>query len=110
MIIWRSEAEDIFKSPMKTIVIPVNCQGTMGKGLALQCAKRHPTVRTRYRYLCEHKMFEPGSVHVCYVSEQREIALAATKDSWRKPSRVEWVERILDGFGGVTAIIWGGGV
>ena len=43
---------DIFKSKAQTIVNPVNCEGYMGKGLALAFKERYPDMFVLYQKEC----------------------------------------------------------
>ena len=52
MIEWKSG--DIFTTSCKTIVNTVNCEGVMGKGLALECKKRYPFMFKVYQYACAY--------------------------------------------------------
>ena len=52
MIIWKTG--DIFTTSCKTIVNTVNCEGIMGKGIALECKKRYPFMFKVYQYACAY--------------------------------------------------------
>ena len=52
MIIWKTG--DIFDTSCKTIVNTVNCEGVMGKGLALECKKHYPFMFKVYQYACAY--------------------------------------------------------
>ena len=52
MIEWKTG--DIFTTSCKTIVNTVNCEGVMGKGLALECKKRYPFMFKVYQYACAY--------------------------------------------------------
>ena len=52
MIKWKTG--DIFNTSCKTIVNTVNCEGVMGKGLALECKKRYPAMFKVYQYACAY--------------------------------------------------------
>jgi len=89
---------DILESEAPIIVIPVNCKGVMGKGLALQAKQKWPRMFESYKSFCEGACpsypegLEPGGV-VCIQQEPNKyIACLATKDDWRNPSKLEWVE------------------
>lgn len=89
---------DILESEAPIIVIPVNCKGVMGKGLALQAKQKWPRMFESYKSFCEGACpsypegLEPGGV-VCIQHEPNKyIACLATKDDWRNPSKLEWVE------------------
>lgn len=81
----------IFDSRADVLVCPVNCVGVMGKGLALEFRKLIPSCYSPYRYACQHKLLVPGQIY-----QTSNIILAATKNHWRHPSRIEWVESCLE--------------
>jgi O-acetyl-ADP-ribose deacetylase (regulator of RNase III) len=82
---------DILQSTADLIVIPVNCVGVMGAGLALSYSK-HPFVNIRpYREACLANALKPGR---CYLAGRR-FAYATTKLHWKNPSKEEWVEGAL---------------
>lgn len=81
--IMRYLTGDIWKSEQEHIVIPVNCKGVAGAGLALQWKQRNPGAVATYMTT----PLRPGGFGIY----DRVIALA-TKDDWRKPARIEWVE------------------
>lgn len=84
--------DDILQSTADLIVIPVNCVGVMGAGLALKYSKL-PFVNIRpYREACLANALLPGR---CYLAGRR-FAYATTKLHWKDPSKEEWVESILD--------------
>lgn len=94
----REVSGDILESKAPIIVVPVNCKGVMGKGLALQAKQKWPKMFEIYKSFCEGACpsypdgLEPGGV-VCIQQEpNRYIACLATKDDWRNPSKLEWVE------------------
>ena len=86
---------DIFESKCTIRVCPVNCRGVMGKGLALQFKQRYPENTEKYEQWCTFHN-EPGDY--CAVTIYREDGLPefiivnlATKDHWRYPSKLEWI-------------------
>lgn len=88
---------NIFDSPAHVLVCPVNCEGTMGAGLALEFSKRYPGIVKQYKELCTSGMLEPGAPLL--VSENgRSILLFPTKVFWRQGSRYEWIEEGLETF------------
>lgn len=89
---------DILESDAPVIVIPVNCKGVMGKGLALQAKKRYPRVYESYKSYCQGACpdapegMQPGSVLAIQHVPNRFLACLSTKDDWRNPSKMEWIE------------------
>ncbi len=90
---------DMFTCGADAMVVPVNCVGVPGKGLALDAARRWPGWARNYRRAC-HAGMRPGTVEgwrgAVLVGEPLWIVSFATKDPWRDPSRLEWVEEGLD--------------
>lgn len=87
---------DIFASGADAIVIPVNAVGVPGKGLALAAARRWPEWAADYKAACRRGELRAGWIHVTrgavMADRPRHIIALATKDHWRAPSRIEWVE------------------
>lgn len=77
----------IFDSAAEVIVIPVNCVGVMGKGLALEAKKRFKGMFAFYEHACKTCVLIPGGVY-----QVGRVVCLATKDHWRNPARLEWVE------------------
>lgn len=69
-------------------VIPVNCQGVMGAGLALEAKIRHPELLK----ILKKMEIKPGET---LIVPRTSFVFMATKDKWRKPTEVEWVQRGL---------------
>jgi len=92
----------IFLSKLDAIVCPVNCiPGVMGAGLALNFAERWPWMRVEHRKACRNGM-KPGTVwlvdHEQSVLESRShhVILFPTKQHWKNPSELRWIEAGLD--------------
>jgi O-acetyl-ADP-ribose deacetylase (regulator of RNase III) len=87
---------NIFDSKAHAIVNTVNCEGFMGKGLALQFKQRYPTMDQAYQRVCKAVRMKPGRILPYEVSPERLILSVSTKNEWRKPSRLEWIGDILE--------------
>lgn len=129
MIVWKTG--NIFTTECNTIVNTVNCEGVMGKGIALECKARYPFMFKVYQYACKYskggdnavlkeggdlyfwynpKTFpDPGwdlfmgefdKLHNGIISENENKCILnfATKEFWRNPSKIEWIERGLYNF------------
>ncbi len=84
---------DIFEIQADAIVNPVNCQGVMGKGIALEMKKRYPLSYQAYRTACECGRLRPGVLlYVAGRGDERSVIHFPTKDHWRQPSRIEWIQ------------------
>jgi O-acetyl-ADP-ribose deacetylase (regulator of RNase III) len=87
----------VFDPPVQTIVNPVNCDGVMGKGLALEIKRRFPEVFTKYRAECERRRLKIGKLHLVK-TETTWVLNFPTKDHWRGRSSPAYVERGLQEF------------
>lgn len=85
---------NIFGSPSKIIVNPVNTVGVMGKGIALEYKKRYPEMFIQYRSLCEKGLLDIGKLCLWKKSDKW-ILLFPTKKHWRDPSKLEYIEQGL---------------
>ncbi len=56
----RYVESNIFESRADALVNPVNCDGFMGKGLALEFKKRFPEYFHSYKLMCDAKKLRPG--------------------------------------------------
>lgn len=96
MVEWASGS--ILDSAADILVCPVNCRpGVMGAGLAKAFASRWPGLVDCHRKAVEYGALTPGKGHMVWITPPPEgasagIYLLATKDDWRQPSRIEWVE------------------
>ncbi len=85
---------DIFLTPAQTIVNTVNTVGVMGKGIALEFKKRYPDMFEKYKMACEKKKLKIGTLMLCYEADHWTL-LFPTKEHWRNPSRIEYIEQGL---------------
>lgn len=92
MATFTETTGNIFDSSALVLVNPVNCVGTMGAGLAKQFKTRYPDMDRQYRADCRQGLFKPGTVRLYRVSPTRMIANFPTKDHWKNPSRIEYIE------------------
>lgn len=88
---------DIFKSPAQVIVNTVNTVGVMGKGVALSFKKRYPKMYEHYRNACEKGLLTTGKLMLIQEADYR-ILLFPTKEHWRNPSKLEYIEAGLKKF------------
>ena len=89
---------NIFNQDVEAIVNPVNTVGVMGKGLALHFKRRYPEMFEEYKQLCNQKdEFYIGCINSYYSEdEDRYIINFPTKEHWRSPSKLEYIEIGLD--------------
>ena len=88
---------DIFKSPAQVIVNTVNTVGVMGKGIALEFKKRYPDMFQAYRDICDRRKLKTGTL-MLYYEPDHWVLLFPTKENWRNPSRMEYIEAGLAKF------------
>lgn len=97
----RINGETIMQSRMQTITNTVNCVGVMGKGVALKFKNAHRANFADYEQRCRRNAVRPGEPYVFPADLKRnkpdlELVLNfPTKDHWRNPSRLEWVDNGL---------------
>lgn len=128
---------DIFQTTCTTIVNTVNCEGVMGRGIALECKQRYPFMFKVYQYACKYSQVnrghdkdyyplnEGGDLYFWFNPKMNSNTLwdgmqhqlddltglglysgvdskcilnFATKEFWRNPSKLEWIERGLYNF------------
>jgi O-acetyl-ADP-ribose deacetylase (regulator of RNase III) len=84
---------DLFAAQVQTIVIPVNCRGVAGKGLALQCRQRYPQWFQNYQDICCDHLIWPGQP-VLHASSYAPYWIVdfPTKGDWRLPSSLLYIE------------------
>lgn len=87
--------EDILSSDATVIVNTVNCHATMGAGLAKQVRVAYPACYRPYAEACNNHTLRPGMILSWKRPDGGYVWHAATKDDWHDPSRIEWVEDIL---------------
>src|SRR6266536_3391410 len=88
---------DIFESKAQVIVNTVNCQGIMGKGLALAFKQRYPAMFPVYQQECKTRKLRIGKPSL-YRESTPWILNFPTKDSWKANSKLEYLEKGLDYF------------
>jgi O-acetyl-ADP-ribose deacetylase (regulator of RNase III) len=84
---------NMLDADVDALVNTVNAVGVMGKGIALMFKERFPDNYKAYEAACKRKEIKAGSL---FVTEQlmapRWIINFATKQHWRNPSKIEWIE------------------
>ena len=106
---------NLFDSKCDTLVNTVNCVGVMGKGIALQFKEKYPHMFAEYKNVCAGKSYmgvgkleKGGDLWLFSLSnyfpmfnftpEPIKILCFATKEHWKNPSKIEWIERGLKTF------------
>jgi O-acetyl-ADP-ribose deacetylase (regulator of RNase III) len=90
---------DIFESKAQVIVNTVNCQGVMGKGLALAFKQRYPAMFPVYQQECKAGRLRIGRPSL-YKESTPWILNFPTKDTWKANSKIEYLEKGLEYFVG----------
>jgi len=98
-VILSEPKASIFEQDANILVNPVNCVSTMGKGLALQFAKKYPLIVPIYEEACSKGNLHPGAAYIMNLQELGiktdhvdHIVLFTTKGDWRNASRLAWVK------------------
>ena len=95
----ETRSGDLFAAQdLEAIVNPVNCVGAMGKGLALQFARRYPQILKPYRQACGDRSLtvqQPQVLEVQPEGSPRYVVNLATKIHWRNNSSIGWIEQGL---------------
>ncbi len=100
----------VFNVGAQTIVNPVNCVGVMGAGLALEFQLRFPAMEKDYAERCRQRRVTPGKPYIYKGYESPLILNFPTKNHWKHPSKIEWIQQGLEYFaarykkGNVTSI------
>lgn len=85
---------DIFTSQAQVIVNTVNCQGVMGRGLALAFKQKYPDMFAIYVHDCQTGKLKIGRPTI-YQKSDPWILNFPTKNYWRNPSKLEYIEKGL---------------
>lgn len=80
--IWDSDAD--------VIVVPVNCRGVAGAGMALQARQRHPKWYLAYTQACKDGEIAIGFCHL-WQGEYVNLLSFPTKDDWRRLSEEHYI-------------------
>ena len=88
---------DIFNSNAHVITNPVNCEGFMGKGLALAFKQKYPAMFTAYQQDCKTGRLRIGKPTL-YRESTPWILNFPTKNTWRADSKLKYIEQGLEYF------------
>jgi O-acetyl-ADP-ribose deacetylase (regulator of RNase III) len=86
---------DILEVKSTYIVIPVNCVGAPGKGVALAWAEKYPELVNEYKDACREDRLRPGEVGIVTSKDGQKFMLVSTKSHFKDPAKIEWVDSIL---------------
>jgi O-acetyl-ADP-ribose deacetylase (regulator of RNase III) len=87
----------LFDSPAQTLVNTVNTVGAMGKGIAADFKRLYPDMYQEYHRLCLNGKLKVGMLYV-YRTPNKIIVNFPTKEHWRYPSKVEYIDLGLQKF------------
>lgn len=90
---------DILTADVEALVNPVNCVGTMGRGVALQFKRAFPANFAAYAAACARGEVRPGRMFVFgtgFVGNPKFIINFPTKRHWRDASRIEDIDTGLE--------------
>jgi len=91
---------NMFDSNANVFVNTVNCVGTMGAGIAKEFRERFPRYYADYVKKCQKGLIKTGKIDLVEVSTPRHMLIVSfpTKNDWRKPSRIEYINFGLEDF------------
>ncbi|MDW9877304.1 phosphatase [Sinorhizobium meliloti] len=95
MLIYRRTS--ILESSAQTLVNTVNCVGVMGKGLAKEFREREPEMFKAYKRICDERLLRPGKLWL-WKGTSNWVLNFPTKDHWKNPSKLEWIDAGLAKF------------
>lgn len=94
---------DLFGAKVDALVNPVNTEGVMGKGLALQFKNAFPANYAAYKAACKRGEVRVGKMFVFDGGDgARLIINFPTKTDWRAPSKLTYV---TDGLVDLVAVV-----
>lgn len=83
----------LLAADVDALVNPVNTVGVMGKGLALTFKRMFPECFEKYARACRNGEVHVGRVHVVRrIAAPRFIINFPTKEHWRHPSKLSYIE------------------
>lgn len=83
---------DLLRSEVQTLVNPVNCVGSMGRGLALSLRKKYPDMYQDYLFRCMRRDVRLGHPYAYYDETGRVILNFPTKGHFRELSSLNHIE------------------
>jgi len=86
---------NLLEADTEALVNTVNTVGVMGKGIALMFKERFSDNFVRYQAACKAGELRTGQVLVSEVNElggPKWVVNFPTKQHWRNPSRMEWID------------------
>ena len=87
----------VFNSGCNAMINTINCRGVMGAGLALEFKMRYPELFSQYESDCRKGLVRIGEVRK-YNIDGIIVLNFPTKDDWKYPSRLSYIEKGLNYF------------
>lgn len=87
----------IFNTPAKALVNTINTTGAMGTGIALEFSLRYPEMFDDYIEKCKNDQISIGKIDY-FTATDKTIVNFPTKQYFKYPSRLEWIEAGLKDF------------
>ena len=87
----------VFNSGCDALINTVNCKGIMGAGLALEFKMRYPRLFDQYEQDCKNGYVKIGEIRK-YEVDGTIILNFPTKNDWKYPSELSYIEKGLDYF------------
>lgn len=90
---------NLLRADAEALVNSVNCEGFMGKGIALQFKKAFPANFDAYHQACKRGEVRPGQMFIYETGalvNPRYVINFPTKRTWRSKSRIEDIEKGLE--------------
>lgn len=93
---------NMFDARPSAVVVPVNCVGAMGAGLAKLFARMFKLASAKYRTQCSRGEMRIGSVFAPHATPDLVAAgiqwaiFFPTKDRWEFPSELDWIRQGLE--------------
>jgi O-acetyl-ADP-ribose deacetylase (regulator of RNase III) len=94
LVIIEVESGSLFDATVQALVNPVNTEGTMGAGLALEFRQRYPDMCREYAEVCRRRMLDVGTLHWWHTgsTDRRFIINFPVKRLWQEPSKLIWID------------------
>jgi len=86
---------DYWGTKASALVVTVNTVGVMGKGIALEFRELFPKMYYEYKKLRCRGAIATGHMWV-YIENNPLIICFPTKQYWRNPSKIEWIDEGLE--------------
>jgi O-acetyl-ADP-ribose deacetylase (regulator of RNase III) len=104
---FEYRAGNLLNDNSDVLIVTVNCIGVMGKGIALDCKIKYPSVFVAYKLACTKKLLYLGGPPIwipiveSYLKDrksknrQRWVVCFPTKDDWRNDSKLNMIRKSL---------------